>query len=171
MKGVYVLIIEKSIGEELEIGKLGTIEFKSGFYAYVGSALSGLEQRIKRHLRREKRLYWHIDYLLASPGADVREVIFKETSNREECMIARKMHEQLEHINGFGCSDCRCESHLFFCNSHDRLLEIAYHSLIATDTVQYRTVEGEVEVGVGEKRKVQQLHYINCPGAKNSQKG
>jgi len=132
MKGVYVLIIEKSIGEELEIGKLGTIEFKSGFYAYVGSALSG--QRIKRHLRREKRLHWHIDYLLASPGAEIREVIFKETSNREECMIARRMHEQLEHIKGFGCSDCRCESHLFFCNSHDRLLEVAYH--MATYTVQ-----------------------------------
>ncbi|MCW3137201.1 MAG: hypothetical protein N2V76_02025 [Methanophagales archaeon] len=35
-----------------------------------------------------------------------------------------------------------------------------------TDTVQNSTVEGEVEVGVGEKRKLQQLYYINCPDAK-----
>ena len=124
-----MLIIEKSRCEELEIGKLGTIEFKRGFYAYVGSALSGLERRINRHLRREKRLHWHIDYLLASPDAEIREVIFKETSNREECMIASKMHEQLANIKGFGCSDCRCESHLFFSSSHDRILDVAHHSL------------------------------------------
>jgi len=36
-----VLIIEKNMGEELEIGKLGTIEFKSGFYAYVCSIWIG----------------------------------------------------------------------------------------------------------------------------------
>ncbi len=30
----------------------------------VGRALNGLEERINRHLRRNKRDSWHIDYLL-----------------------------------------------------------------------------------------------------------
>ncbi len=126
MKGTYVLIIENSRDKEIEIGKLGRIGFKRGFYAYVGSALSGLEQRIERHLRREKRLHWHIDYLLTDPDVKVTCTIYKESTKREECEIAARLQMQFEAISGFGCSDCKCESHLFFSDSYDRLFEVAY---------------------------------------------
>jgi Uri superfamily endonuclease len=33
-------------------------------YVYTGSARAGLEARIARRRRREKRMRWHIDYLL-----------------------------------------------------------------------------------------------------------
>ena len=132
MKGTYVLIMENHADREIEIGKLGQVEFRSGFYAYVGSALSGLAQRIGRHLHEvgeKKKLHWHIDFFLASSGVEVKEVVFAETAKRKECEIAAKlqMKKGLEHIANFGCSDCTCRSHLFFSTSFDRLKEDVYN--------------------------------------------
>ena len=112
MKGSYILLIEVENDREIEFRKLGKIRFKKGFYAYVGSALNGIEARVKRHLRKEKRLWWHIDYLLSE--AVIREVICVESDRREECSIARNLEKQFDSIKGFGCSDCKCPSHLFF---------------------------------------------------------
>jgi len=52
------------VGLRLRIGKLGIHNLPHGYYVYVGSALGGLASRLRRHLRSEKRLHWHIDYLL-----------------------------------------------------------------------------------------------------------
>ncbi|HID19540.1 MAG TPA: GIY-YIG nuclease family protein [Methanophagales archaeon] len=127
MKGTYVLIIENHADREVAIGKIGSIELKKGFYAYVGSALSGLEQRVGRHLRMKgKKLHWHIDYFLATTGVEVREVVFAETVERKECEIAANLH--LKSIKNFGCSDCACKSHLFFSTSLTELKEDVYNS-------------------------------------------
>ncbi len=130
MKGTYVLIIENHADIEVEIGKIGRIEFKKGFYAYVGSALSGLERRIERHLRNpgdNKRLHWHIDYFLMGPTVEVKEVVFAaEMDARKECEIASKIDS--EYIENFGCSDCSCKSHLFFSTSLTQLKEQTYES-------------------------------------------
>ncbi|MCK4902633.1 MAG: GIY-YIG nuclease family protein, partial [Thermoplasmatales archaeon] len=83
MKGSYILLIELENDSKIQIGKLGDILFKKGFYVYIGSALNGLEQRINRHLRADKKLHWHIDYLLKS--AKVDSVYYKENDQREEC--------------------------------------------------------------------------------------
>jgi Uri superfamily endonuclease len=132
MRGTYVLIIESHEDTEAEIGKLGLVKFKKGFYAYVGSALSGLEQRIRRHLReagKNKKLHWHIDYFLASPSVEVKEVLLAETEERKECGIAANMMEKgLDSIVNFGCTDCACKSHLFFSTSLDRLRKLVYKS-------------------------------------------
>jgi len=133
MKGTYVLIIENSKDMEAKIGKIGNIEFKKGFYAYVGSALSGLEQRIERHLRavgKNKKLHWHIDYFLACHTVGVKEVVFAETDERKECEIASKMNRdrELDLIKNFGCTDCSCRSHLFLSTSLARLKEHIYKS-------------------------------------------
>ena len=131
MKGTYVLIIENHADTEIEIGKLGPITFKKGFYAYVGSALAGLEQRIRRHLRdvgNNKKLHWHIDYLLASPAAGIQEVIYAETEERTECEIAAHMNHHLESVARFGCTDCSCSSHLFFSTNVAELKEHVYNS-------------------------------------------
>ncbi len=111
MKGSYVLVIENKKDQNIQIGKLGNIFFKKGFYAYVGSALNGLEQRINRHKRTDKKLHWHIDYLLNK--TDIVDVFYKESEEKEECRIA-KSFLNLDSIKGFGCSDCNCESHLFY---------------------------------------------------------
>lgn len=133
MKGTYVLILENHANIELEIGKLGSLGFKRGWYAYVGSALSGLEHRIGRHLRASKKVHWHIDYLLASPSVELKEVVVAETGERRECEIATRMHMHLDAIPHFGCSDCICHSHLFFASHFTELEEEVYRSFQAVN--------------------------------------
>jgi len=112
MKGSYILIIEISQDKEIQIGSLGKIYFEKGFYAYIGSALNGLEQRIERHIRKDKRFHWHIDFLLKY--AKILEVYYIKSFDKKECEIADKFYSKLPYIKNFGCSDCRCKSHLFY---------------------------------------------------------
>jgi endonuclease-3 len=102
----YVLVMELSRDTQISVGKLGSIDFKSGLYNYVGSAPS--ERRLERHLRKEKKIHWHIDYFLEE--ARIREIYI--TRERTECEVARDI--DLPYIMGFGCSDCDCRSHLFY---------------------------------------------------------
>ena len=121
LKGVYVLIIQ--VGEDIgvNVGALGELTFKKGLYAYVGSAQNNLEQRVKRHLRREKRKFWHVDYLLDSDAAKVVEVLYRQGSKAEECLVATEISKRGEAIVGFGCSDCHCRSHLFHVGEYEFL--------------------------------------------------
>jgi len=119
MKGTYVLLIELPKSTEIQVGSLGKIKFQAGFYAYVGSALRGLEGRIRRHMKMKKKLHWHIDHLLA--WARIKEVYADE---REECSIAAKLAERLPSVKGFGSSDCDCESHLFYSEDYGRIRDV-----------------------------------------------
>jgi Uri superfamily endonuclease len=87
--------------------------FKKGLYAYVGSGQVGLEKRVARHLRRVKKCFWHIDYLLGSGVARVVRVFWMEGGKSEECRLAGILGERGVLVVGFGCSDCCCKSHLF----------------------------------------------------------
>ena len=111
-KGAYVLLVRLPRDETIPIGRLGFSRFRAGHYAYVGSALGGLRSRLDRHLRTEKRPRWHIDYLLEK--ARLEDIVTCETVARVECAIADAMAMQFDSVPGFGCSDCRCRSHLFF---------------------------------------------------------
>ena len=113
LKGIYVLIIRLDGDANVNIGALGKRTFKKAMYAYVGSAQNNLEQRIKRHLRKEKRKFWHIDYLLDSDAAKVVEVLYRQADKTEECTVANLIAKIGEAVYGFGCSDCHCKSHLF----------------------------------------------------------
>jgi len=92
---------------------LGKIKFSRGIYAYVGSAQNGIRKRIARHLRKEKRKFWHIDYLLAQRSVYIKKVIYQEASKEKECRVAQDFSQLGEPVKGFGCSDCFCPSHLF----------------------------------------------------------
>lgn len=114
MNGIYFLVINISGDCNVKIGALGSTFFAKGSYAYVGSAMNGLENRINRHLRKEKKLHWHIDYLLASKNAKIAQVFVKETAHKsEECITAGKIAALGEPVSNFGCGDCRCGAHLF----------------------------------------------------------
>jgi len=71
LKGTYCLIIYLRKDTTIEIGKRGSINFRRGYYIYVGSALNSLESRLKRHLSHNKKLFWHVDYLLNSSNAGI----------------------------------------------------------------------------------------------------
>jgi len=111
-KGTYVLIMKLSERKVIKVGCLRAISFPKGFYAYVGSALNGIESRIKRHLGKDKKPFWHIDYLLGQ--ALIISTIISETDKKIECKIARNLAKTLPSIPGFGSSDCKCKSHLYF---------------------------------------------------------
>ncbi|MEF8874549.1 MAG: GIY-YIG nuclease family protein [Candidatus Thermoplasmatota archaeon] len=111
MKGIYLLFLHLEGPVKKEIGQLGKINFELGTYIYVGSAQRGIESRVKRHLREDKRKHWHIDYLLEN--ASVEDMIGYEEKKKEECKTASFLERKFKKIEGFGCSDCRCDSHLF----------------------------------------------------------
>lgn len=112
MKGTYSLIIYLPKDSEIKVGKLGKIKFMKGNYAYIGSALKNLEKRVERHLREEKKLHWHIDYLLEE--AQIEKVLYGKGKERKECSIAHYLTGKFPSIKNFGSSDCKCGSHLFF---------------------------------------------------------
>ena len=112
MTGIYVVLAELNHEQDVQVGKKKNFAFREGFYGYVGSALVNLEKRIARHIKPDKKLHWHIDYLLQT--ARVRAVIYAETAEKKECALARELIQKLPSIKGFGASDCKCPSHLFF---------------------------------------------------------
>jgi len=100
---------------------LGSLKFNSGLYAYIGSAQNSLEKRILRHLRRDKRIFWHIDYLLNIKEAEILEIFHKDAPKECECKMAKAIMEFGEPVIGFGSSDCRCGSHLIKLGDYERL--------------------------------------------------
>jgi Uri superfamily endonuclease len=80
----------------------------------VGSAQNNLEKRIERHLRKKKQRFWHIDYLLCNDEVQAAKVFWKKADKLEECLVAKKLLNIAIPILDFGCSDCRCISHLFW---------------------------------------------------------
>ncbi len=98
----------------LRIGSLEKQQFPRGIYLYIGSALNSLPARIRRHLRAEKRIHWHIDYLLRS-GVEILAVAWRPTRIPAECRISRWVGRHAAwSVNRFGCSDCECVSHLHY---------------------------------------------------------
>jgi len=81
--------------------------------------LSGLEPRIAYHLREKPKPRWHVDYLLAAPGACVERWIEWETVRRSECVLNRRFvraRGASVPVRGFGSSDCTsgCPAHLVY---------------------------------------------------------
>lgn len=77
--------------------------------------MNSLEGRLKRHLRKHKKLYWHIDYLLRH--AEVESIFIVETTERIECQLNSlilSLPNVKVIVEGFGSSDCCCPSHLVY---------------------------------------------------------
>jgi Uri superfamily endonuclease len=137
LRGTYCLCISLGTPLEMEIGALGMIGFDPGLYVYVGSALNGLEARVRRHLRTSRGDYrathWHIDYLLREPEVEIGGVYVLLSERREECRIAGEVMRSGASVKGFGCSDCRCESHLIRVKSCDFLSRLGLEGVSLTE--------------------------------------
>jgi len=108
----YILEIKLREDIKLLIGKLGLVGFRRGFYFYVGSAKKNLLSRIGRHLKKDKKRFWHIDYFLSSDKVSIRNIW---ASSKKECVLSCAfLKRNFSYIEDFGSSDCRCPSHLFF---------------------------------------------------------
>jgi Uri superfamily endonuclease len=111
--GTYLLLLRLVQPARVEIGRLGALDFRVGWYVYVGSALNGLGHRLSRHARLEKRHHWHIDALRAV--TDLVAVAARPGRGRLECAIADRVSGWpggSRRVPRFGASDCRCAGHL-----------------------------------------------------------
>lgn len=124
-KGSYALVLHLPSHRKIEVGKMGWVEFPRGYYIYFGSALGGLQARVARHLRQEKKLHWHADYLSAEvPWTQAWQLA---DGQRWECVWARSAADTRGvslPAPGFGSSDCRCVSHLVRLNNPKQVREL-----------------------------------------------
>jgi len=111
-RGIYILILKLPKQASLEVGKLGKIKFRKGYYLYIGSAKRNLSRRIQRHRRIRKRLFWHVDFLRAI--AEFHFALPIRTQDVLECEVALAVKDISDwEVPRFGSSDCSCASHLY----------------------------------------------------------
>ena len=128
-RGAYLLLLQIPAGQNLSIGRFGHFDFAPGWYIYVGSAMAGLDARLRRHVRRRKKLHWHIDYLRQAARKVVPLAV--RSSRRQECDLAAdvgRLHPVA--VQRFGASDCSCPGHLFHAGSTSPLDDPAFHQLL-----------------------------------------
>jgi len=115
--GTYVLFMRFNELRDITVGALGSVSLH-GDYCYVGSAMNGLDQRVSRHLSKNKKIHWHIDNL--TTVADSIEAF--ESSSHDECGLRKKAEEagMIPAVKGFGCSDCKCDTHLLTSDEESR---------------------------------------------------
>ena len=99
----------------IQFGKKRQARFPAGYYCYAGSAMNSLGKRIQRHLSRNKKHHWHIDWFL--DHARVIDVKSIESDKRIECELNSDVAGMADDtpVKGFGSSDCRvCRAHLHY---------------------------------------------------------
>ncbi|MGI9566692.1 MAG: GIY-YIG nuclease family protein [Nitrosopumilus sp.] len=121
MKGIYALILNIRKDFTLNVGRnLKNISFKKGNYIYVGSALNSVEKRVQRHIRKEKKIHWHIDHLTTSRHSSIEKILYLETESKLECNLSQNIAKLPNSIpiKKFGSTDCKsgCMSHLYHIN-------------------------------------------------------
>jgi Uri superfamily endonuclease len=126
--GTYALILFCPRHKLIQIGRLGILELRRGFYVYVGSALGpgGVRARIAHHRKLSARPHWHIDYL--RPHTRLDRVWYSQDPVRHEhqwARLVRALGGASVPLARFGASDCRCASHLFFFTRRPSFREFA----------------------------------------------
>ena len=133
MKGSYILLIFLPDESRIRIGSLGMLTFPEGYYLYIGSAMgnnnsTSLENRVKRHISNEtnKKLFWHIDYLLANKLCLITKIYLIPTIIRLECIISKEISSVSDnYIKDFGSSDCQCSSHLYYFKEFQGIIDFS----------------------------------------------
>lgn len=114
--GTYVIVMQADKAAQPQVGSIGSIKINVGHYLYIGSAFGpgGIKARVSRHCKTSKTKHWHLDYL--REYLEPVEVWFTHDKTRREHEWAGLLASQpkLKSVASFGCSDCRCNSHLFF---------------------------------------------------------
>jgi len=157
VKGVYTLMILLNEKTQVKMHKLGCFTLRKGYYAYTGSALgdraTSLRRRVARHLKKEKVMHWHIDFLLTNKNATVATVVAAESSVNRECQInnlIKNIEGATVPVVGFGASDCKqkCRSHLIFLGEKgvkEKIVDI-YSHLFGDGKVSYLSLKSTVNV-------------------------
>ncbi|UCG73709.1 MAG: GIY-YIG nuclease family protein [Chromatiales bacterium] len=113
--GTYALVLQLTRPTHIDVGRLGRLSLAPGFYVYVGSAFGagGLRARVERHWSGRGRPHWHVDYLRAVSRPVAVWYQVQQSSREHDWAAALARGRGLQPVPGFGCSDCRCGSHLY----------------------------------------------------------
>jgi Uri superfamily endonuclease len=117
MRGSYLLLLR--LDQKVSI-KHWILE--AGIYVYVGSAMGDLSARVARHLRKNKRKHWHIDYLLEH--AKVLSVVMLPSERRLEEEISSALSKKFDGPEGFGSSDLKVKTNLYKLNDLNEFFKI-----------------------------------------------
>lgn len=124
-KGDYVVLF--FLKEAVVISSLcRSWTLDAGYYMYIGSAMSSLAERVKRHLIEEKRKFWHIDYFREK--AEVVAALLLPTKEQREEELSNFVSEYGEAVPRFGASDCSTDSNLYRLES--RSIERVFSSIV-----------------------------------------
>jgi Uri superfamily endonuclease len=115
--GTYIAVLKSNKIQKLQIGKYGELAVSKGYYVYIGSAFGpgGIKSRLTHHGKVSSTPHWHIDYLRT-------ETVFHKayasySYEHKECSWASMLAEDansIEPLKGFGSSDCKCSTHLYY---------------------------------------------------------
>jgi Uri superfamily endonuclease len=132
-----VLILQSFSTESIQVDSWGQLHLREGYYLYVGSAFGpgGVQTRVGRHFRTGKRKHWHVDYLRERVTPLEAWASYESKHLEHEWAQALSKMDEIIAIQGFGCSDCKCYSHLF--HSSTKLNLAIFSSTIGITPVLY----------------------------------
>ena len=146
MRGSYFLVI-KVERDMIVRTKRKEFPLKAGYYVYVGSAMNSLEKRVERHFKKDKKLHWHIDFLLKESELLRAYLIPSDAKIEEE--LSMEVFKFGKPVEGFGASDLGIGSNLYYFKDEPdkiltdilRKLGLKWKSVKSPDEV--RELEGE----------------------------
>jgi Uri superfamily endonuclease len=148
MRGAYFLVIY--LPKESEITTKGRrFCLRGGYYVYVGSAMNSLEKRVARHFRRDKKLHWHIDFLLKE-GELLRAYMIPSEERLEESLSV-EVSKYGEPVKDFGAGDVRVETNLY---RFDEEPDVILIGILRGLGLKWKRVKSEREaIEFGEKNE------------------
>ncbi len=117
--GTYALVFSSVAKTVVQIGKLGEIRLRPGWYVYVGSALAaktGVLRRVTRHADPTRPKKWNVDYV--KPHLRLLEIWYTHDPVRRECQWAVAVgagRGAQVHLAQIGARDCKkCATHFYY---------------------------------------------------------
>lgn len=147
-RGTYILLLEAFQRVHLVQNPQQWI-INPGYYLYFGSAKgknsTSLGNRLKRHLNRNKKIFWHIDYLTTHQAIQIVKSFYKTDPSSNECNNLETFSLKFpgQKIKNFGNSDCKnkCGSHLIFIQKTNAIIsDLTTH--FQTNKWQILDIEG-----------------------------
>ena len=117
--GTYVVELFASAEFEIAAKLFAGEIFSKGYYYYFGSAQKNFSARIIRHVSKNKKIHWHIDYLTTNPSVKIKRLfLYPGAEKKMECRsysASARLSPNYIPVKNFGSGDCdTCGSHLLY---------------------------------------------------------
>ncbi len=138
LNGTYLIQLHSQKKQTIASGKFAGVAIEQGYYLYIGSALGpgGIKSRVGRHLKKDKPLKWHIDHLRQITRVSLICLTYQPQRLEDDWVGKLAENRNLSTpIKGFGATDTRHHSHLFY--SAQRMTRDAITENLATRNLEF----------------------------------